>query len=238
MSEFAPLKSIGLFRQLSERSLAHLVGLLQTRQLAAGEILFNQGEPGDELIIVQEGEIAIYVPVEDAPGGGLPIRLFQAGEMLGEMALIDRRPRSTSARAEQASRILSLRGDDFRTLLDQNPEISHAVMAGLSERIRYTTDFLNEVRIWVQRIAEGDYQTEAGTDTRAYDDPSLATLAAEFARMASLVKEREDILKQEVSQLRIEIDQAKRKQDAERIMGSDYYQSLKRKAEDLRKRSA
>ena len=109
-------------------------------------------------------------------------------------------------------------------------------MAGLSERIRYTTDFLSEVRVWVQRIAEGNYQASAGLDAGSYHDPSLMTLAAEFARMASLVKQHEDILRQEVIQLRIEIDQAKRKQDAENIMGSDYYKSLKQKAESLRKR--
>jgi CRP-like cAMP-binding protein len=236
MNKPLSLKEISLFSQLSERSQAELAGFLQSRQLAAGEVIFNQGEPGDELIIVQEGEIAIYVPVEGLEGGGQPIRIFQAGELLGEMALIDRRPRSLSARAEQPSSILVLRGDDFRRLLDQNPDMSHSIMAGLSERIRYTTDFLSEVRTWVQRIAEGNYQAGVNLNVRSYKDPSLEALAAEFARMATVVQQREETLRQEVIQLRIEIDQTKRKQEAERIMGSDYYKSLKQKAENLRKR--
>jgi hypothetical protein len=88
----------------------------------------------------------------------------------------------------------------------------------------------------VQRIAEGNYQAGANLDVRAYKDPSLEALAAEFARMATVVQQREETLRQEVIQLRIEIDQTKRKQEAERIMGSDYYKSLKQKAENLRKR--
>jgi len=238
MNKPLSLKEISLFSQLSDHALAELAGCLRPRQLAAGEVLFHQGEPGDELIIVQEGEIAIYVPIEDAEGGGQSIRIFQAGEVLGEMALIDHRPRSLSARAEQPGQILALRGDDFRRLLDQNADMTHAVMAGLSERIRYTTDFLGEVHIWVQRIAEGNYQPGSDLESSSYKDPSLVVLAAEFARMASLVKQREDTLRQEVIQLRIEIDQTKRRQEAERIMGSDYYKSLKQKAESLRKQNA
>ncbi len=237
MNNSLSLREISLFRQLSEHSLLELASALQARQLAAGEVLFRQGDIGDELIIVQEGEIAIYTPLEEAEGEGQPIRLFQPGEFLGEMALIDRQPRSVSARAESPSRILALRGDDFRRLLDQNPELARSVMAGLSERIRYTTDFLSEVGNWVQRIAEGNYQSSADLDAGSYRDPSLVALAAQFARMASLVKQREDNLRQEVTQLRIEIDQVKRKQEAELIMGSDYYRNLKQKAESLRKRA-
>ena len=68
-------------------------------------------------------------------------------------------------------------------------------------------------------------------------DQTLSTLAAEFAQMAARVQEREDILRKEVAQLRIEIDEAKRKQEVQRIVGSEYYQSLKERAKELRKRN-
>jgi CRP-like cAMP-binding protein len=204
--------------------------------LEPDEILFNQGDPGDELIIVEEGDVAIFVPVEGLPGGGQPIRIFHTGEMLGEMALIDRKPRSLSARAVGPARILALHGDDFRRILSQNPEMAISVMAGLSDRIRYTTDFLGEVRVWVKRIAEGDYQSSGVVEEDKYADQTLASLAAEFAQMAARVQEREETLRKEVAQLRIEIDEVKRKQEAKRIMDSDYYKSLKEKAQQLRKR--
>lgn len=232
----ATLKEMSLFSQLPDSALAEMAAALLPRRLAAGEILFNQGDPGDELIIVEQGSIAIFVPTEGAPGEGQPIRIFHAGELLGEMALIDRKPRSASARAEEPSMIRTLNGEKFRALLNQNADMAFSVMAGLSDRIRYTTDFLGEVRQWVKRIAEGNYQAPAGVEARAYHDQTLAELAAEFARMAALVRDREETLRREVAQLRIEIDQVKRHQEADRIMGSEYYKSLKEKAQSLRKR--
>ena len=236
MSEQFSLSNVVLFSKLPEAALADVSAALKSRELAAGEVLFNQGDPGDELIIVEEGKVSIYVPDDDKSEDVQPIRIFGPGEMLGEMALIDQKPRSLSARAEGPSRILTLNGDDFRRLLAQNPEISVSVMAGLSDRIRYTTDFLSEVRGWVERIAEGNYQTSGIMESDRYADQTLASLAAEFAQMAARVQEREETLKLEVAQLRIEIDEAKRKQDAARIMGSDYYKELKEKARKLRSR--
>jgi len=235
MMEQVSLKKVQIFSQLSEAALAEIALDLKLRRLAEGELLFKQGDPGEELVIVEEGRISIFVPNDGVPGDGQPIRFFHTGEILGEMALIDRKPRSLSARAEEPSCILTLHGSDFRRIMSQNPEMALSVMAGLSDRIRYTTDFLREVRMWVQRIAEGDYQT-ARIGERDYRDQTLATLAAEFTQMAACVQEREEVLRKEVLQLRIEIDQVKREQDSQRIMESDYYKSLKEKAENLRQK--
>lgn len=229
------VRRVTLFNSLPEPELAQIAAALQAHELAPGEILFQQGDPGDELVIVESGQIAIYVPLPQAPAQGQPIRIFQAGEMLGEMAVIDQKPRSASARAETAARILTLNGATFRQLLAQNPMLAVGVMSGLSDRIRYTTDFLGEVRRWVQRIAEGDYQA-GGQAAGAYRDPTLAALAEDFARMAARVAEREETLKKEVAQLKIEIDEARRHQEAQRIMGSEYYKALKEKARQLRER--
>lgn len=228
------LKQVPIFSQLSTSTLDCVISVLKPRVLAAGEILFNQGDPGDELIVVESGKIAIYVPISGMPGEGQPIRIFHPGELLGEMALIDRKPRSASARAEQASRILTLSGMEFHQLLANNPDMALNVMSGLSDRIRYTTDFLAEVRQWVRRIAEGDYQPGDFESGDPFKDRSLATLAADFAQMAARVQQREEVLRQQVAQLRIEIDEAMRKQEAEQIMNTDYFQNLREKVKRLR----
>jgi len=230
------LKSVTLFSQLSDAALAEIAKALKPRHLAAGEILFNQGDPGDELLVVRQGKIAIFVPTAGAAASGQAIRVFQSGEMLGEMALIDRKPRSVSARAEEDSEILTLSGDAFRQMLTENPETALSVMAGLSDRIRYTTDFLGEVRTWVRRIADGDYQAGKGATPQLHRDPTLSALAAEFAQMAACVQAREETLRQEVTRLRIEIDEVKRKQETAQIMSTEYYQSLKEKVKNLRAR--
>lgn len=229
------LKESPLFGRLSEQELEQLNDALHLRHLTAGEILFNQGDVGDELFIVKAGKLALYAPQPGVPAAGQTIRIFQPGSLLGEMALIDRRPRSLSARAEEPTTLLALHEHDFRRMITQSPELALAVMAGLSERIRYTTDFLTEVRSWVRRISDGNYQ-DAGlaSHTEKFKDESLAALAAEFAQMATQVKEREDQLRREVQMLRIEIDETKRKKDVAEITGSDYYRQLKEKARKMR----
>jgi CRP-like cAMP-binding protein len=231
------LKTVPIFSGLTAQELESVHQRLQERRVAAGEVLFHQGDPGDELVIIKSGKIAIYLPLPGKPAEGQALRIFSPGEMLGEMALIDRQPRSASARAEEQSEILTLTGADFLALMGENPEIPLKVMAGLNDRIRYTTDFLGEVRQWVRRIAEGNYQSVVLQEKSQPKDHTLQALAADFAQMAAQVKEREDQLKREVARLRIEIDEAKHQQEVSSIVGSEYFQDLKAKVRALRQQN-
>jgi CRP-like cAMP-binding protein len=235
MTETTGLKTILLFNRLPEAALAEIAAALKPRALGAGEALFAMGDPGDELFIVKAGRIAIYAPDPAKPGEERPIRIFEAGEALGEMALIDNQPRSLSARAVEAAEVHVLTGDDFRRLLRAYPDMALAVMAGLSDRIRYTTDFLAEVRGWIQRVAAGQYDRSFAAD-QGYQDHSLQNLAADFAQMAAQVRQREEELRKEVEELRIEINEAKRQKQLEEITETDYFQTLQSKAGALRRR--
>jgi CRP-like cAMP-binding protein len=237
MTNNISLKNIPMFGRLSDETLAEVYAALKSRNLKTGEVVFNQGDEGDELIVVEQGEISIFAPIVDGEGTEKPIRIFGPGEVLGEMALIDQKPRSLSARAEKETVILTLGVKEFKNLLSDNPEMAFSVMSGLNERIRYTTDFLSEVRKWVQRVADGDYQHDeiAGSGDK-YKDETISSLAAEFAQMTARVQEREDELRKEVIKLQIEVDEKKRKQDVAEILDSDYYRSLKEKAKQMRQR--
>jgi CRP/FNR family transcriptional regulator len=234
-----PIAQIDMFSELKPEALEGVRSALQTRELAKGEVLFNLGDPGDELIIVIKGELAIYSPIDDDPAKGQAIRVFTDGEVLGEMALLDQKPRSLSARAEKPSTIFVLKGDDFHRLVSESDELATSVMQGLSGRIRYTTEFLGEVQKWVRRVADGGFKpSEFEQSEEKYTDQTLKALAGEFARMASQVHEREETLRREVAQLRIEIDEKKRKQDVSEITSSDYYQDLKAKIRKMREENA
>ena len=104
------VRRVVIFNQLSEGALEDVISALKPRDLAAGEVLFHQGAPGEELILVASGTISIYVPVPGHPDRGQPIRLFKPGDVMGEMALIDHKPRSLSARALRARSALPPRG--------------------------------------------------------------------------------------------------------------------------------
>lgn len=226
------LKKIPIFKSLSREAIEQVSGGLKTRTLRAGEVLFNLGDPGDEMIIVRRGKIAIYMPDAANPQSGQALRIFRSGEILGEMALIDRQSRSASARAETRAMVATLDLKTFKHLIETHPEVAMGLMSGLSGKIRYTTEFIGEVRQWMKKLAEGNYQDiETPTDLQ---DSSLSALAADFVRMAAQVREREEKLQQEVAQLRIEIDETKRQQEVTQITGSEYYKSLKEKLKALR----
>lgn len=256
MSDISEL-DVPIFRRLSADRLAEVGRELERRTLAAGQILFNQGEPGEELFIVQDGCVAIFAPGDGPPGQENALRLFGAGDVLGEMAVIDHQPRSLSARAVEPTRLLVWRGDSFCRLVEQDPEMSLAVMGGLNDRIRYTTEFLNQVRHWVGRMSAGKYRSEQfvhemeewvrqvtggdaaggpGGVTVRYHDEMLATLAAQFAQMATQVREREEALRRQVEQLRIEIDVARKQRQVSEIVDTEFFQSLKERAATLRRR--
>jgi CRP-like cAMP-binding protein len=231
MALTALLKRIAIFKSLSDEAIEQVAGGLKMRTLQAGEVLFNLGDPGDELIFVRRGEIAIYMPDANKPQEGQTLRIFKSGDILGEMALIDRLPRSASARAKTRAVIATLDIETFNHLMN-HPEVALGIMSGLSGKIRYTTGFIGEMGQEMQKLAEGNYQSiKAPANVQ---DSSLSALAAEFVRMAARVQEREEKLQQEVAQLRIEIDETKRKQEVTQITGSDYYVSLKAKLKALR----
>jgi CRP-like cAMP-binding protein len=255
MIESKVLGEIYMFDRLSDETLAQVAAALEPRQYAAGTVLFHKDDPGDEMFIVQSGSVAIFEPSADKPGQERPLRIFRAGQVFGEMALIDFMPRTLSARAMEPTQTLVLKGDDFRQLLHDH-DMALAVMAGQNDRIRYTTDFLGEVRQWIGRMAKGQYETaqffsdmqewvkhlaEGDYDQPVkpgdrYRDKTIAALAAEFARMAAQVREREDALRQEIAQLKIEIDETKRKRQVEEITESDYFQDIKTRARNLRRK--
>jgi CRP-like cAMP-binding protein len=236
IDELTGLRSIRLFQRLSDDALSEVKAALTSRHLDAGEILFHMGDPGDELFIVGSARVAIYAPNPEHPEEERPIRIMQPLDILGEMALIDQQPRSLSAKALEPGEIWALKADDFLALIRNDPQVALSVMSGLNDRIRYTTQFLGEVRDWVKRVAEGQYERDLKPGA-AYEDPSISSLAAEFAQMAAQVQKRETELRQQVFQLQIEIDTVKKERQVSEIVESDYFQSLAAQARRLRKKT-
>ena len=235
MDERFSLKHIQLFQRLDDTALERVMAALKPRSYRADEVLFQKGDPGDTLLVVGQGQVAIYEPLKGSIEKEKPLRIFNPGEVLGEMALIDQAPRSLSARALQDSVVLELGKDDFLNLISENPTLGLSVMSGLSERVRYTTNFLNQVRHWLGKVGAGDYTTdELMVDEDGVEDATLTALVVDFVKMATAVKEREDILRQQVKQLQIQIDEGKRKQDVEEVMSTDYYKHIKEQMAVLR----
>lgn len=112
-----------------------------TMEVASGEHVFREGDLGTEMFLIQEGEVEIYTGSgEDAKS----LATLERGDFFGEMALLEDRPRSASARAATDSRLVRINGSTFNQMLQTNPEIAVRMMRKLSRRLRETDRMLQE----------------------------------------------------------------------------------------------
>lgn len=95
----------------------------------AGDIVFSQGEPGDSMYVVKEGEVEVLV-------GDKVVDTAVPGGILGEMALIDSNARSATARAKTECSLIPINERRFRFLVQQTPFFSIYVMRILVDRLR------------------------------------------------------------------------------------------------------
>src|SRR4051812_4869279 len=123
------LAKVELFEGFSPAELQRVAELVDEVDAEAGAILTEQGKPGQECYIVLEGEAAFEV-------GGERKGSIGPGEPIGEMALIDNRPRSGTVRALTPMKLLGLDAKRFRTMLDEMPKANRAIMSKLTERLR------------------------------------------------------------------------------------------------------
>ncbi len=232
------LRKTSLFSGLSDEMLEALAKGTATRKLAPGDILMKKGDLADSLFIINEGWVKIVTV--DSKGDELIINKCGPGEVIGEMALLDSGPRSASVVALENSEALELKNDVFQDVLDNHPEISLAIIRSYSNRLRFSTTYIERAIDWSQKIAEGDYsfidQTQQLSKNTETDDDKATQLLSAFFTMVRKVKEREDGLKQQLEQLTFEIDQARRKQEFEEITSTEFYSKLKEQARTLRQK--
>jgi len=132
------LRRTALFAGLSDRELNRLARDLHSSSCLAGETIFNQGDRGDAVYIVKAGRVRIYVPTKE--GQEISVVFYGPGEMFGEMALVDRKPRSATAEAMEDTVVLAMGSRQFYWHLQENYQLALNVMQLLSRRLRETTD--------------------------------------------------------------------------------------------------
>lgn len=111
----ALLQKVDLFDGLPREDLLRIAGIVGGTSLEPGEVLFEEGEPGDAFYIVFSGAIEITKARPDGSREKLAVR--RAGEAFGEMALLNDAPRSATTRATEASQLMTVARDDFEKLL-------------------------------------------------------------------------------------------------------------------------
>jgi CRP-like cAMP-binding protein len=127
------LAGVEFFKGFSPDQLKRVARLAKECEAEPGAELIGQGRPGQEAFVILEGTAGIYI-------GGSKRNEVGAGEIIGEMSLIDHNPRTADVRAETRMELLSFDAHAFRRLLDEMPEALIRVMERLIERKRMNSE--------------------------------------------------------------------------------------------------
>lgn len=240
MDKIGILKSVSIFFETPPDMLAEIAELLEEISVDAGQVIFAKGDLGTSMYIVADGSVCVH-------DGEMTLNILGPRSVFGEMAALDPEPRSASVTAETATRLFRLEAQPFHDLLRRSPEIALGVIHILSARLRERVTDMKEDYLYLQQFAkvtaaataveEGVYVPETLDDVALRTD-ALGQLARVFQRMVREVYAREQSLKRQVAELRIEIDEAKKAQQVAEIIDTDYFQRLRQRAVDMRKRSA
>jgi diguanylate cyclase (GGDEF)-like protein len=144
------LGTIEIFSNLSTDELLVLSEQIKERSIDPGEVLFYEGNTGDELYIVREGEIAVTVKLPT--GEDFEISTVTQGNFFGEMSIFEHAPRSATCYAKKKCRLLSLKGNVFYTLINAYPELAIKIMYRMlnitTERLSSSSNFLSDMVHW------------------------------------------------------------------------------------------
>lgn len=124
----ALLSNVEFFQGFSDDELRRVVELGREVDLPAGAVLVDQGDPGTSCYVILSGVAGVYVRGEYVASSG-------PGSMVGEIALIDHRPRTATVVADSDLDLLEFDSAAFRTLLDEMPKASERVMTLLRARL-------------------------------------------------------------------------------------------------------
>jgi CRP-like cAMP-binding protein len=133
------LKKIFLFQDLADEEITRVLSLATPRAFPAQAIIIQEGEPGDSMFIMSEGEVEItkrltIVMSEDTPQERLMIRLkAEDGVSFGEMALLENETRSATVTALTDCRLLELKGEDLLALIFQDHHLGVKILLRLAQ---------------------------------------------------------------------------------------------------------
>jgi len=135
------LAATSLFADADPEALAPVAAAARERALVRGDVLFREGDPPDALYVVARGRIAIAMasPVDRRES---VVALMEAGDLFGELGLLDDGPRSALARALEPSTVLEVPFEPVRDLLMANPSLLWSVARLLALRLRVMDEVL------------------------------------------------------------------------------------------------
>jgi len=137
------------------------------RFLDEGAVVFRENDPGSEMYVIIQGEVEIRKAT--GPSSNKTLTVLRKGDLFGEMAIIEKKPRSATAVATQPSRLLVLNEKLYESMVATNPDFARKMNRLLSERVRKANAIIQSLmttnrqnQLWVGLL---QYAKERGVST-------------------------------------------------------------------------
>jgi uncharacterized membrane protein len=140
--EAESLSQVPLFKRLEPHELEKLAEEVDQADYKAGDIIFNERDRGDALYVVETGSVRIWVWDQDVQE--VTLAELKPGEFFGELAVLDRGERSTSATAIVDTHLHRLSSDDFQQFLMEHPDCAIDVICEIGTRMRQTNQLVSQ----------------------------------------------------------------------------------------------
>ena len=141
------LKPLPLFKELTPAELANLASLFFEKVYSKNSTLFVEGMTGEILYVIKKG--SVQITKKTASGAEAVLATLRDGEFLGEMSLIDNRPRTATARVAEESSLLVMTNKAFNTMMEKYPQVSLKVLMVFlkiaNERLRKANESIKQV---------------------------------------------------------------------------------------------
>ena len=138
--ELSLLSDVPIFKLLDDSERATLAALFEQRSCAVGETIFHQGEPGDEIFLVSNGRVQVFITSDT--GEKIILGENTRGDVFGEISLLDGGPRTAAVIAVEPTEVLSLDRDKLLELVQRHPHVAIDLLTVMGQRLRGTDELL------------------------------------------------------------------------------------------------
>ncbi len=185
------LKEIPIFSGLTEEHLDELANISIEKTYRKNQVIFDQGDPGNSLIILKSG--LVKISLVDSNNHEFIIKTFGECDFFGEMALLEGGMRSATATAVEDTNTIIIFREDFIRLIQKTPSFAMNILTELAYRLRRTTENLSNLTFFdaYGKVARCllDLQDKIGREENNSTELNLKLSRQELANMAGLSRE-------------------------------------------------
>jgi CRP-like cAMP-binding protein len=133
------LRRVEIFGSLTDEDMLQLASLCRVQKTGANQAVFNEGDDGDELMIIMEGCVRVSLMTRSSQGAMTPstINMLYSGQSFGEMVLLGGATRSATVTCVDPCVFLVIQEREFAALCEKNPRIGYKVMRNLASDLSY-----------------------------------------------------------------------------------------------------